>query len=52
MHKAKKEVWTIMHEWKSTKVSRMHYGWDGNKIKMFLAFPISMIEVLEASFDL
>jgi len=51
-HKAKKEVWTMMVEWKSTKVVRVISGWDGNKSKMHLACHASMAEVLKASFDL
>lgn len=47
-----KEVWTMMDEWKSTRVARVHSGWDGNKSKMHLACPTSMAEVLEASFHL
>ena len=46
-HKAKKEVWTM-----STRVERVHSGWDGNKSKMHLACPARMAKVLEASFDL
>lgn len=47
----KKEVWAMMYEWKSTRVVRVHSGWDGNKSKMCLACPASMAKVLEASFD-
>ena len=53
MHKAKKDVWTIlMDEWKSTKEAGVHFGWDGHKSRMHLACPIVMAKVLEVSFDL
>lgn len=51
MHKAKKEVWTMMDEWKNTKVARVRSAWDGNKCRMYLACLVGMDEVLEASFD-
>lgn len=51
VHKTKKGVWTMIYEWKSTKVENMHFGWDVNKSKMHLACPTSMAKVLEASFD-
>ena len=51
-HKAKEDVWTMMDEWKSTKVARLHFGWDGNKSNMHLACLAGMVEVLEAYFDL
>lgn len=51
MHKAKKEVWTMMDEWKSTKVKRVHFRCHGNKSRMHLACPTGMAKVLEASFD-
>lgn len=40
-----------MDEWKNTKVERVHSSWDGNKCTMYLACPIGMDEVFEASFD-
>ena len=51
-HKAKKKVSTMMEEWKSTRVERVHSSWDGNKSKMHFSFPTGMDEVLEAFFDL
>lgn len=51
-HKAEKEVWRMMDKWKSTKMERVHSGWDGNKSKMHLSFRIGMDEVFEFSFDL
>ena len=50
MHKAKKEVWTMMDEWKNTKVARVHSSWDGNKSRMHFACPVGMVKVLNASF--
>jgi len=51
VHKAKDKVWTMMDEWKSTKVEGVHFGWDGNKSRMHLACPASMDKGLEAAFD-
>ena len=50
-NKAKKEVWTRMCEWKSTKVTRVHYELDNNNISATLACLVDMIEVLEVFFD-
>ena len=48
---ANKAVWTMMDEWKSTKLERVQSGWDGNKNKIHLACPTVMAEVLEVAFD-
>ena len=45
-------VWTMMDEWKSTRVERVHFDWDGNKSNIDLACPVGMVKVLEASYDL
>jgi len=50
-HKAKKEVWTMMDEWKSTKVARVHSDLDYNKSSVHLACLVDMAEVLEVFFD-
>lgn len=49
--KAKKEVWTMMDEWKSTKVARLHYNLDYNKSSVHLACLVDMNEVLDVFFD-
>ena len=41
-HKAKKEVWTKMNEWKSTKVARMHFYLDYNKSSVHLTCLVDM----------
>lgn len=50
-HKAKKEVWTMMDEWKSTKVAKVHSDLYCNKTNFHLACPIDMVEFLEAFLD-
>jgi len=41
----------MMDEWKSTKVERVHSGWDDNGSRMHLACLVGMVEILEGSFD-
>lgn len=50
-HKEKKEVWTRMDEWKSTKVARVPSDFDYNKDSVHLASLIDMVEILEVFFD-
>ena len=50
-HKAKKEVWTMMDEWKSTKVSKVYFDFDCNKSSVHLACLVYMAEVLEVFLD-
>jgi len=49
-HKAKKEVWTRMDEWKSTKVSKVHSYLDYNESSVHLACLVHIVEVLEVLF--
>lgn len=49
-HKVKKEVWTMMDEWKGTKAGKVHSYLYCNKINMNLAYLVDMSEVLEALF--
>lgn len=42
----------MIDEWNITRVARVHSSCDGNKSKIHLTFPTSMVEVLEAPFDL
>jgi len=50
-HKAKKQVWTMMDKWKSTKVAKVHSNLDCNKISMHLSCLVDMVEALEVFFD-
>ncbi len=47
-HKSKKEVWTMMDEWKSTKVAKVLSDFYFNKINFHLAFLVDMAKVLDA----
>ena len=51
-NKAKKEVWTMMDEWKSTRLEKVHSCWDGNKSKMHLLRHTGMVEIPMDSFNL
>ena len=50
-HTVKKHQWTMMDEWKSTKVGKVNFDLDCNKSNVHLACPVDMVEVLEAFFD-
>ena len=44
-NRAKKEVFTVMDEWKSTRVERMHSCLDCNTSNIHLIFPVGRDKV-------